>query len=214
MLEIQNLTVRYSGQSESIIKDVNLKVGDSEILWLRGPNGSGKTTLLYAISNIIPQEIAANRQGEIFIDSKPTQATKINQMCPHLSISMANPRWELFFGKPAEEIIFALENIGLPTSDIQSRLDHVIALFHLQSIMDTESHRLSFGWQKMLSLAVQAAIKPRVLLLDEPLNGLSETNKTTAISWLREFLQEGGSLIVAEQDNAISKLNPTVLMLG
>jgi ABC-type multidrug transport system ATPase subunit len=80
-------------------------------------------------------------------------------------------------------------------------------------IQDTESHKLSLGCQKMLSLAIQAAIKPKVLLLDEALNGLSESNRVIVINWLQDYLNEGGSLVIADHDRIISELRPSILKL-
>jgi energy-coupling factor transporter ATP-binding protein EcfA2 len=214
MLETRNLNVRYPDHTCSIINNISFKVGQGETLWLKGANGTGKTTLLYACCNIIPQEIAAERTGEVYLENKLLNEVNLNRLNPELSMILANPQWELFFNTPKDEIAFTLENLGLSQSDIQSRLDYSVTLFDLANIIDTDSHTLSRGWQKVVSLAVHAAIRPKVLLIDEPLSGLSETCQKRVLNWLREYLNDGGCLVIAEHNEIIQELGPAVLMLG
>lgn len=212
MLQINNLSVRYP-QQDWLFKDVSLILNKGETLWLKGTNGSGKTSLLYAVANVIPLMIEAERTGEVFLDNDLLNDVPLNNLIPELSLMLCNPYWDLFFTYPEDEIVFALENIGLSVSEIDGRLKSVSEEFGLGEWLKFPTHKLSAGWQKMVVLAVHAAIRPKILLLDEPLNGLSPANIATVMNWLAGYSREGGILIIAEHSPLITKLIPAILNL-
>ncbi|MFO7660146.1 MAG: ABC transporter ATP-binding protein [Candidatus Cloacimonadaceae bacterium] len=213
MLQVNDLSVRYPGQ-KFLFENLSFTLGQGETLWLKAPNGSGKTTLLYALSNVIPISIVADRSGEVLLDNVLLNDVPLPNLLPVLSLMLCNPGWELFFTFPEEEIIFALENLNLSEAEIGDRLNSICSDFALEQWMQTPVHKLSAGWQKMVVLAAHCAVKPRVLLLDEPFNGLSDVNAARVMSWLKNYLRDGGSLIIAEHSPRIEQLNPTLLELG
>jgi len=214
MLEVNNLSVRYPNQDKYLLKDISFKLNCGETLWVQGENGSGKSTLLYAISNIIPQAITATRIGDIKFNNNLINEIPINKHIPQISIMLSNPQWELFFTYPEDEIVFALENIGLSEPEIKNRVIQICDLFRLNDILEVPSNHLSVGWQKMLVLAIHAAIRPKILILDEPLNGLSDDNTQFVLNWMKEFVSDNRILIIADHKEVFSDLNPAVLKIG
>jgi energy-coupling factor transporter ATP-binding protein EcfA2 len=213
MLVVKDLSLAYPGQ-KSLLKHLSFRLEQAHLLWLKGVNGCGKTSLLYSLCNIIPQHIRADRQGEVLLNGVRLNELPVNQLAPKLTMALNNPEWEFFFNSVTEEIIFALENLGLPEVEIETRLQKTLQTFSLTDKQDFPLHRLSAGWQKMASLAVQAAIEPNVLLLDEPLNGLSQSNQTAVLNWMQDFLDKGGILLVAEHSNVLHDLSPHILDLS
>ncbi|HOV16141.1 MAG TPA: ABC transporter ATP-binding protein [Candidatus Cloacimonadota bacterium] len=213
MLEVRQLGVRYPGQ-DFLFQDLSFQVSEGEVLWLRGPNGAGKTTLLYAVSNIIPSSVQAERQGSVFLNGENITTLPINKLIPKLSIVLSNPAWEMFFSTAEEEILFALENMGLPEKEIEQRLKTIAEQFELMPMLNEPSLHFSAGWQKMLVLAVHAAIRPQVLLLDEPFAGLSDESVKKVINCLKDYLAKGGCLILAEHSSAVTELEPVTLNLS
>ncbi len=214
MLEVSNLSVTYQDSSEPIFRDLSFTLQKGNALWLKGSNGSGKTTLLHSLSNIIPQEIPAFRSGDITLNNIKINDLPLNRLLPMLSIALSNPDWELFFSNPLDELVFALENIGLNPEVIKARIESVSSAFELQDKLDLASHQLSEGWKKLTALAVHAAICPQILLLDEPLNGLSSAGIRRVIEWLKSYLAQGGILICAEHNDAVNELNPILLTMN
>ena len=213
MLQVNDLSVRYPGQ-KFLFANLSFTLNKGETLWLKAPNGSGKTTLLYALCNVIPRAIDAERTGEIRLDNVLVNDIPLQKLLPDLSLMLCNPDWELFFTYPEQEMIYALENLGLSDAEIKDRLNKAISDFGLEPWLHTPTHKLSAGWQKMVVLAVHAVVKPKVLLLDEPFNGLSDANTERVLVWLKHFTREGGSLIIAEHSPLVTKLDPTVFELG
>jgi energy-coupling factor transporter ATP-binding protein EcfA2 len=213
MLEVKQLCVSYPSQSE-LISDLSFQLKQGQTLWLKGPNGSGKTTLLYALCNIIPQMIKAVRTGKIRLNNEPIDMVPLDKLIPRISLALSNPAWEFLFSNPGDEIVFALENIGLPEAEIESRISDVCQRLGLQPWLSLPSFQLSQGWQKLVVLAVHLAIQPAVLLLDEALTGLSGTNLEIALEALQQYTEGGGCLIIAEHSDRVQELKPSVLSLN
>lgn len=213
MLEVNGLGVKYSDKN-FLFRDISFTLNPGQTLWLKSPNGSGKTTLLYALSNVIPLSIEAERSGEIWLDKALLNDIPLPQLIPNLSLMLCNPAWELFFTYPEEEIVFALENLNLDEAEIKKRLASVCRDFALDKWLQTPVHKLSAGWMKMVVLAAHSAVRPRILLLDEPLSGLSEMNALRVLNWLKQYVRDGGILITAEHSPLMEQLNPIRLELG
>lgn len=212
MLQVNDLSVRYPGQ-KFLFRNLSFTLGQGETLWLKAPNGSGKTTLLYALSNVIPLSIEAERVGEVWLDDTLLNDIPLPNLLPKLSLMLCNPAWELFFTYPEEEIIYALENLGLSEAEIGDRLNSICRDFALEKWLQTPVHKLSAGWQKMVVLAAYCAVRPRVLLLDEPFIGLSDINAEKVLNWLKKYVRDGGSLIIAEHTSLVMQLSPILLEL-
>jgi energy-coupling factor transport system ATP-binding protein len=214
MLNIHNLSVKYPDNAANTFTNVSFVLNNGEALWLKGANGIGKSTLLYAIANVIPQILDAHREGNISLDGININYKLVNELIPDISLMLSNPAWELLFSSIDDEIVFALENLGLKDDDIKERLTEAKSFFLLNQWDSYQPHQMSWGWQKMLSCAVHYAIKPKVLLLDEPFNGLAVDNANIVVKWLKGFLQDGGILIVADHQTKVMGLNPKVLNLS
>jgi len=213
MLEVRDLSIKYYNQIEPLISCLSLTLRKGDVLWLKGKNGCGKTSVLYSICNVIPQMLSAERDGSIFFNDKLMNEVVVNNLAPDFSLLLSNPAWELFFSTIEGEIIFALENIGLTENEISERLSYVTDTFRLNQWKHLNTHHLSYGWQKMVNLAVHAAIKPSVLLLDEPLSGLSDDNKNIVLLYLSEYQKSGGIAILAEHSDSINELQPQIMCL-
>lgn len=213
MLEVKDLSLAYPEQPP-LLQHLSFSLDRAQLLMIKGANGCGKTSLLHSICNVIPQLIKADRQGAILLEGEVLNEVHVNQLTPRMSMALSKPAWEFFFTSVQEEIIFALENLGLPESEMEARLQEVLHSFNLLDKQDFPLHKLSVGWQKMASLAVQAAISPKLLLLDEPLNGLSLSNQTAVLNWLQDYLSQGGILLVAEHSEKLNELSPQILDLS
>ncbi len=206
MLKVQNLTVRYSDAEAYLFQDLSFQLQTGSLLWIKGPNGCGKTSLLYALSNIIPQHIGAVRQGQILFDEQVLNDIPLPRMLPLMSMVMQNPEWQILFPTVEEEIIYALENTGLADNIIADRLQQSLDRFHLAQYQKANPHHLSAGYQKLLMLCIIDAASPDVMLLDEPLSGLSASHINLVLSWLEICKQEGKIIILTEHNEELETI--------
>ena len=214
MLEVNSLSIKYNDQVKYLFSPVSFSLQAGNILCLQGANGSGKTSLLYALCNVIPQILEADRDGLLFLDGKNYNSIPVNLLMPDISMMLSNPHWQLFYPTPEEEIVFVLENAGLQEHEIEERLNNALHLFQLVQFRHAQSASFSYGQQKMILFAVQAAINPKLLLLDEPFDGLSEQNVILVVEWLKAYTKSGGMLIIADHTGLLNSMQTKIFSLS
>ena len=189
MLDVKDLNAAY-GQVK-VLNGVSLNVDAGEILCVMGRNGAGKTTLLKTIMGIVRTTI-----GSITLDDQ--ELTKLeNHQIPKMGIGYIPQGRRLFPELTVEENI----EIGLMTRDVSSDTkDWVLGLFpHLQVRLHQAAGTLSGGEQQMLATARALALRPKVLMLDEPTEGLQPSMSEQIRQVIINMKSEGFAIILVEQ---------------
>ncbi len=200
---IRNLSFRYHSGSE-VFSNLNLVVPKNTISVLSGDNGSGKTTLLYLICGIIPRAIHGTMKGQILLNDTDYANEPLSQLAPVISILMQEIEWQLHFPTVEQEIIFGPENLCLPVEEIRKRLDDSLAFFRIENLRQEDTHTLSVGQKRLVALASLYALRPSILALDEPLNGLSEESMGIVMDFIRTYREKYGTVILtAHQKEAL-----------
>lgn len=159
LLEFKNLDFRYAGSEADVLADINLSIEDGEIVLITGASGSGKTTLLkHMVSSMMP---CGQRKGEINI-ADGLFVGYVGQ----------NPDDQIVTDKVWHELAFGLENMGLLSDEIRRRSAETAAYFGISGWYHRETDKLSGGQKQILNLAAVMAMKPAVLVLDEPTSQL------------------------------------------
>ena len=168
---IRNLTKTYSGGEVVALQDINLEVEPYESLCVLGPSGCGKTTLLRIIDSLIPKD-----RGDVLIDGQ--QVTH-----PRSDIALVFQHFGLFpWKRLSENIVYGLELRGSSKGEMAAAAEHYIELMGLKGFENAYPHQLSGGMQQRAGLARALAIKPSLLLMDEPFGALDAQT--------RELMQE------------------------
>ncbi len=159
LLEFKNLDFRYAGSETNVLANINLSIEDGEIVLITGASGSGKTTLLkHMVSSMMP---CGQRKGEINI-ADGLFVGYVGQ----------NPDDQIVTDKVWHELAFGLENMGMPSDEIRRRSAETAAYFGISGWYHRETDKLSGGQKQILNLAAVMAMKPAVLVLDEPTSQL------------------------------------------
>lgn len=189
MLDVKDINAAY-GQVK-VLNGVSLNVDAGEILCVMGRNGAGKTTLLKTIMGIVRAT-----SGSITLDDQ--ELTKLeNHQIPKMGIGYIPQGRRLFPELTVEENI----EIGLMTRDVSSDTkDWVLGLFpHLQVRLHQAAGTLSGGEQQMLATARALALRPKVLMLDEPTEGLQPSMSEQIRQVIINMKSEGFAIILVEQ---------------
>lgn len=189
MLDVKDINAAY-GQVK-VLNGVSLNVDAGEILCVMGRNGAGKTTLLKTIMGIV-----RTTSGSITLDDQ--ELTKLeNHQIPKMGIGYIPQGRRLFPELTVEENI----EIGLMTRDVSSDTkDWVLGLFpHLQVRLHQAAGTLSGGEQQMLATARALALRPKVLMLDEPTEGLQPSMSEQIRQVIINMKSEGFAIILVEQ---------------
>ena len=161
-ITINNLSLAF-GKTE-VLKGVNLEIEPGELFSFLGPSGSGKSTLLRAIAGFGPRP-----QGSIFIGKE-----EVTQQPPwKRNVGMVFQSYALWPHMTVRKnVAFGLEEHHVSAGKIHERVDEVLEMVDLLSLADRRPSQLSGGQQQRVALARTIVVKPRVLLLDEPLSNL------------------------------------------
>ena len=205
IIKIENLSFTYNGEEKKVLKDINMRVGEGDFVILCGNSGSGKTTLL----RLIKRELAPKGkcEGHIFINGKAISAQTDRESAAGVGFVFQNPDNQIVTDKVWHELVFGLENLGMPQNDMKRRLAEITAFFNLESILDKNTWELSGGEKQKLNLASVMAMKPEIILLDEPLSQLDPISALDFVNILRKVNSELGTTIIMAEHNLKDVLN-------
>lgn len=193
-IEIENVSFTYRGGERDAIcalRDMTLRVDDASFVAVIGHNGSGKSTLVRLLSALLfPQA------GSIRIDGVESSHRTRWHIREQVAMVFQDPDDQLVATRVADDIAFGPENLGLPRTEIVERVNAAIEMLDLQAIRQTVIEELSTAQKQMVAIAGALAMRPRVLLLDEPTAFLSRSAAVDLIDRLREINRHFASSIL------------------
>ncbi len=199
MINLKDVSFSYAGsERESGIKNINLTVGEGEVVLLCGESGCGKTTVTRLINGLIPHYYEGQMSGEVLIGEKKIHELPLQETSRLVGSVFQNPRSQFFNVSTTGEIVFGCENMALTVPEIFARLDQTVREFKIESLMDRSIFKLSGGEKQKIACASVAASDPPILVLDEPSSNLD----TDAVEELRRLMEmwkkKGKTVIIAE----------------
>ncbi|RAY11246.1 ABC transporter ATP-binding protein [Actinomadura craniellae] len=192
VLSAHEVAYAYEG-GEPVFTGLSLEVRTGRALALLGPNGVGKTTLLRVLSGGLRPS-----GGEIRLDGTPVSYSRrgLAALRTRVQLVLQDPDDQLFSADVAQDVSFGPLNLGLPAAEVRSRVRDALAAMEITELADRPTHLLSFGQRKRAAIAGALALRPAVLILDEPTAGLDPGGVEALLGTL-DRLQAGGTTIVA-----------------
>ena len=168
IVEIKGFTFYYSDSTKPALKDIDLSIEEGEIVIIAGPSGCGKSTLLRSINGLIPHMYSGTYIGEVYVNNLKVSEHSISEIAKHVGYVFQNPENQIFMFTVERDVAFGLENLGLPREEIRKRVDWAIDLLGIREIAHRAPHEISDGQKQRVAIAGVLAMKPRLLILDEP----------------------------------------------
>jgi putative spermidine/putrescine transport system ATP-binding protein len=204
-LELENVRKQYS--QNTVVHDFNLSVARGEFVSFLGPSGCGKTTTLRMIAGF-----ETPTAGTIRIDGKDVTNLRPNQR----NVGMVFQSYALFPNLTvADNIAFGLKVARMPADQIKARVAEMLAMIKLPQLADRYPYQLSGGQQQRVALARAIAVKPKVLLLDEPLSALDAKIRVSLRAEIRALQRDLGITtiyVTHDQEEALSMSDRIVVM--
>jgi energy-coupling factor transport system ATP-binding protein len=191
------VSYRYP-QNNHGLAPVSLRLQPGDAVHVAGPSGCGKSTLARCLTGLIPHLYRGQLEGEIWLDGRRTSDIPLWQLAERAGLVFQNPAAQMLAVSVEEEIIFGLENLGLPPPAIHQRLQQTLARFGLEGLRARSPQTLSGGEQQKLALAAITARQPPVLVLDEPLSMLDGTAAADLVAHLSQLSRSGTTVVVCE----------------
>jgi len=168
-LEISGLAYAYPDGNQALF-GVNLSINQGERVALLGPNGAGKTTLVLHLNGIIPTMQGQVRVAGEVVDSK--NAESIKSVRHKVGIVFQDPDDQLFMPTVGQDVSFGPYNAGLRGLELERAVNEALELVGMSEFIDRPPHHLSFGQRRRVAVATVLAMKPEILVMDEPSSNL------------------------------------------
>ena len=201
VIKVENLTVQYLGEENNALDGVSLEIEKGEFVALLGAHGAGKTTLCHSLNGLVPNMISADMYGAIEVLGEIPPKIPVRQLATKVGSIFDNPEFQMSQLSVFEEVALGLQNLGVEKSIIEKNISESLKLVGLEGFEDRSPFEISGGQQQRLAMASALAMKPEILILDEPTSNLDPIGKEEVFSVTRKLNQEEGmTVIIAEHE--------------
>ena len=198
MINIDHVSFQYSGAEKENLRDFTLQISKGECVVLTGESGCGKTCVTRLINTLIPHFYDGELKGKVSIDGVDTTTIQPHDLSDKIGSVFQNPRSQFFSLDTDSEIVFGMENKGLPYQTMLQRYQQTIQELHIEKLQNRNLFDLSGGQKQTIAFASVYALNPDIFVLDEPSSNLDPE----AIQELRRLLllikAQGKTIIVSE----------------
>jgi energy-coupling factor transporter ATP-binding protein EcfA2 len=182
---------RHAGREDWAIRGLDLRIEAGERVLLLGPSGAGKSTLLLAMAGLLDPAGGGASEGELLVAGAPAAAVR-----DRTGIVFQDPTTQLVMSRAGDDVAFGLENRGVPGDEIWARVDEALASVGLPYGRDRRTGALSGGEQQRLAIAGTLALRPGLLLMDEPTANLDPEGAALVRASIAAALEERSSTFV------------------
>jgi energy-coupling factor transporter ATP-binding protein EcfA2 len=205
-ISIHNLHYSYppltvGGEPVSVLRGVDLEVGKGEFVSVMGPTGVGKTTLCLALNGIVPQSMGGVFKGDVVVGGLNTKEHPVPKLASQVGVVFQDPESQFFNMNVEDEVAFGPESLGIAPAEIRERIAWALDVVHMSDLRGRSPFQLSGGQKQRVAIASILAMKPDILVLDEPTAGLDPLGKFEVFRAVQELRRrERITIVMVEQD--------------
>ncbi len=196
VIEARDLTYKYPNASKPSIQDVSLKIEKGEFVILTGPSGCGKTTLCRCFNGLIPHFYQGELKGELCVAGLNIADHPIHESAIHVGLVFQNPDNQLFALSVEKDVAFGLENLGVPRIEMQKQVDWALRTAGIYDLRERTPHELSGGQKQRVAIASIIAMRPDVMVLDEPTSFLDPLGAKKIFEVINELNKSLGVTVI------------------
>ena len=197
-LELENVSHVYAAgtpHEQTALREVSLTVEPGELLGVVGGTGSGKSTLAQHLDLLLEPT-----SGRVLADGEDAMKMRRSELRRRVGLVFQFPEQALFASTVAEDVAFAPRQFGLTEAEVEERVRESLAAFSADHLAAREPHALSGGERRRVAIAGVLAMRPEVLVLDEPTAGLDPATRAGLLEVLRGLRDGGGSVVLVSHD--------------
>ncbi|MBI3116513.1 MAG: ATP-binding cassette domain-containing protein [Thaumarchaeota archaeon] len=216
LVHIEKLSFRYLESKQWILSEIELEVKEGEIIILAGPSGCGKSTLLRCMNGLIPHMYPGDYQGSVTIDGIQVREEPMGILAQKVGLLFQNPENQIFMFSVERDIAFGPENLALPRQEIRSRVDETMRLLGIEPLAQRAPHELSDGQKQRVALAGVIAMRPKLVILDEPTSLLDPKTASELVSLIQDLNTRLGItfVVVEHRLDLLTKLATRMVVMN
>ncbi len=204
---VEGLGFTYAGAARPALEDVNLKVMPGEFVAITGPSGCGKSTLALCLTGFIPHAYAGEMKGSVRIGGLDTRQVFPGMLAGISGLVQQDPEAQLCTLKVIDEIAFGPENLRLPSPEIKRRVEWALEAVDSLDLIFRDVHTLSGGEKQRVAIASVLAMKPDLLILDEPTANLDPGCTVEVLAAIGNLRREKNAAIIVIE-HRLSRIIP------
>ena len=196
-ITVNNLTFRYSRKADPVLQEINFTVRKGECVAILGDS---KSTLCMAMCGVIPHLIPGHMEGSVLVNGQDTAKMSVKDIAMKVGVVLQDPENQSFNLNVEADVVFAMENIGVPRDEMEDRLVRALEIVRMTPYRHKASHQLSGGQKQRVAIASVLAMQPDILILDEPTRELDPMGREEIFEVLNRLKQSGITIIIVEND--------------
>lgn len=201
IVRVEGLTFRYKRGVSPALKDITFSVNSGEFIGITGPAGAGKTTLLSCINGIIPHYYSGDLQGWVTVDGLVVAESDFRELAGHVGTVFEDPDFQMVSISVEEEVAFGPENLGIPSIEIEERIQRALEMTRISHLRERAINTLSGGQKQRVAISAVLSMLPKVLLLDDPTSELDPIGAYEVFTALGELNHKlGMTIMIVSQD--------------
>lgn len=209
MITFKDVSYSYA-PGTPVLKDVNLLIGEGELVAILGENGAGKTTLIKHINGLLKPT-----KGSVLVNGKDTRESTVATIAKSVGLVFQNPDHQLFAETVEKELGFALSNFGFSPEEASRKVEWAMQEFSLEAYRMRPPFMLSGGERKRLALASVLCYDPSIIILDEPTTGQDNRQKARLARLLKRLNDEGKTVLIVTHDmEFVADFIPRTILLS
>jgi energy-coupling factor transporter ATP-binding protein EcfA2 len=213
-IRLEKVTFQYANRAKPTLEDIDLYLAPGTITVVVGASGSGKSTLCYTLNGAIPQLIPGQLSGRVTVGNLDTQENAVSDLAQWVGLVLQDPESMFANLTVADEIAFGPANLGWPKAEILARVGEVASFVGLQGLEDKPVWNLSGGQVQRLGLASVLAMRPGVIVLDEPTSNLDPAARLNVYEIAQSLKAAGTAVIIVtkELDELLPRTDQLVVL--
>lgn len=196
IVEVRGLIYSYPNAKAPALDGVDLTIERGEFVLLTGPSGCGKTTFCRCLNGLIPHFYSGDLKGDVRVAGLSTRDSPTYKLAQHAGLVFQNPDNQIFALTVEKDVAFGLENLGIEKAKMLEGVDWALEKAGISHLRDRATHELSGGQKQRLAIASILAMRPEVLVLDEPTSFLDPLGAERIFQVLDSLNKEYGITIL------------------
>lgn len=196
LVAVEGVCFTYPGGGRAALEDISLELRRGEVVALLGPSGAGKSTLVRALAGLVPHFHGGSFSGRATVAGYDTREARPADLAGTVATVFQDPEDQIVMASVANEVAFGLENLATLPTEIPARVEEALAAVGAVHLAGRRTAELSGGELQRVCLASALALRPRLLLLDEP---TSQLDPEAAEAFLDAVGRLGSAVVLSEQ---------------